>query len=116
MKDLRERVKDSFRYGAGAQVLTYGKIVAYGGLIVGGLICATAINAGIGAITGEVLDHVPYLNHAIPEGIAYIGNAFTDQNTVNETAQYLQGNLDKVCALIGVIRPFFTTTLSKKVI
>lgn len=57
----------------------------------------------VGALGGELCDHLPYVHHAIPEGIAYIGNCFTEQDTVQKTAEYLKGNLDK----LGAVSAFF---------
>ena len=89
------------------------------GALVGGIgtavvIFASVAGAGFGAIGGEILDHMPYLNHAIPEGIAYLGNAFSDQDTVEEATQYLQGNLDKVGAAMGFLGGYVRTTVSAK--
>ena len=87
------------------------------GVLVGGIgaavvVVASVAGAGFGAIGGEILDHVPYLNHAIPEGIAYIGNAFSDQDTVKNAKEYLQGNLDKVGAAMGFLGGYVKATLS----
>ena len=79
------------------------------GLVCGVLVeCAlvglsSCTGAVVGSAIGECLDHIPYLNYAIPQGIAYLGNAFSDQNTVKDTVQYLYGNLDKVGAAVGFI-------------
>lgn len=93
------------------------KRVAYPGLVWGGIlvglpILSVTVGAGVGAITGEILDHLPYLRHAIPEGIAYLGNAFTDQDTIQKAKQCLDGNLDKVGAAVGFIGGYLRSGIS----
>ncbi len=65
------------------------------------------MGSAIGGLSGEILDHIPYLNTAIPEGFAYLGNVFTDQNTIEEATKYLTGNLDKVGAGLGFSGAYF---------
>ena len=64
----------------------------------------TGIAIAAGAITGEVLDWIPYISNAIPQGIAYVGNAFTDTDSTQRTVELLSGNLDKVGAATGMLR------------
>ena len=62
--------------------------------------------AGIGLGLGELADNVPYVNEAIPKAISYIGNAFTGVDTVEQSMNYLVGNLDKISGLLGFIYGF----------
>jgi hypothetical protein len=57
----------------------------------------------VGACAGQMCDMLPYVNHAIPEAISHIGNAFTDGDTVRSAASYLEGNLDKIGAAAGFL-------------
>ena len=52
----------------------------------------------IGAIGGEIADHLPYFNRAVPEGIAYL----TKQNP-----ELFYNNLDKIGTAIGLISSAF---------
>lgn len=65
--------------------------------------------AAFGAIAGQIIDWVPYFNQAIPEGIAYVGNALIGQDTAS-TIECLQGNLDKVGAAAGFLGGFVRPT------
>ena len=72
----------------------------------------STVGAGFGALGGEILDHIPYLNQAIPKGVAYLGNAFSDSDTTQQVMDYLNGNLDKVGACMGFLGGFVKSTLS----
>jgi hypothetical protein len=86
-----------------------------GGIVVGGvMIIYSGLGAAMGAIGGEILDWIPYLNRAIPKGIAYVGNAFSDQDNTKQTIEYLQGNLDKVGAVAGFLGGFVRSTTSSR--
>lgn len=65
------------------------------------------LSTAFGLVVGEMFDRLPYLDNIIPEGIAYIGNAFTEQDTVKKTTDYLYGNIDKIGAASGFIGSFF---------
>jgi hypothetical protein len=72
------------------------------------VLAATVGSATVGAICGEVLDYVPYLSSAIPEGIEYLAR-FVNPETTQEVRVTLQGNLDKVGAAAGFVGGFFRT-------
>lgn len=88
-------------------------LLAVGGLTATTFVATTA-GAFIGGMAGQFCDLAPYLNHAIPEGIAYIGNAFTEGDSTRETINYLTGNLDKVGAVAGFFGVYFKSALSNK--
>ncbi len=80
----------------------------------GVVVIGATLGAGVGAVCGEILDHVPYLNHAIPEGIGYLSNYIKPEN-VREAQNTLQGNLDKVGAAMGFVGGFYrSSTIVKK--
>jgi hypothetical protein len=58
----------------------------------------TAAAALVGAAAGEVLDHTPYLRHAIPEGVQLLA-AYWNPEAMRSS--YLVRNMDKVGATIG---------------
>jgi hypothetical protein len=62
----------------------------------------------IGGLAGEICDQLPYLHHAIPEGISYFTNAFT-ANDASTSAGLLDGNIDKLGAVAGFFRGFYPT-------
>ena len=80
----------------------------------GVLVIGSTLGAGIGAVCGQILDWVPYLNHAIPEGVAYLGNAFGDTDNTREVIGTLEGNLDKVGAGMGFVGGFLKSSVSYK--
>ncbi len=94
------------------ETITIGAI----GIGVGAALMAAHASAGaaFGAIAGQILDWMPYFNHAIPEGIAYVGNAIFGQDAA-PTIEYLQGNLDKVGAAAGFLGGFVRAKQSNKV-
>ena len=63
------------------------------------------LGAAIGALCGEILDHIPYLNHAIPEGLYYLAN-YINPSAAEYARNVLVGNLDKVGAVLGFICGF----------
>ena len=73
-----------------------GTGIALVGLSAGLIILSATLDALIGALFGEILDHTPYLNTAISETL----------NTIFHT-NYFTGNLDKLCATLGFVRGFF---------
>ena len=85
-------------------------VVGVGGLTVAG----TVLGTGIGAGMGEILDHVPYFNHAIPDGVGYIANYFNPE-TAQRGRELLYGNLDKLGAALGFIGGFLKTSTSTSV-
>ena len=66
-----------------------------------------ALSTLVGAAAGQVCDWIPYVSHAIPEGIAYVANAFTEGDTVQQAKEYLEGNLEKVGAAAGFAAGYF---------
>ena len=82
------------KIGAGVIVAGIGGVAVMFGASVG---------AAFGALGGQILDWIPYLNSAIPEGIAYLGNAVSDTDTTQDTLRHLEGNLDKVGAAMGFV-------------
>ncbi|HLC97962.1 MAG TPA: hypothetical protein VJC21_04240 [Candidatus Nanoarchaeia archaeon] len=89
------------------------------GVIVGGVagvvvVVGASVGAAFGALGGQVLDWIPYLNTAIPEGIAYLGNAVSDTDTTQDTLRYLEGNLDKVGAVMGFVGGYLKSSTTVK--
>ena len=80
------------------------EVVAYAGAF---YFAGIAISTLVGAAAGQVCDWIPYVSHAIPEGIAYVANAFTDGDTMQQATEYLEGNLDKVGAATGFAAGYF---------
>ena len=80
----------------------------------GVVVLVATTGAGFGALGGQILDMCPYFNHAIPEGIAYLGNAFTEQDTVEKATKGLRGNLDKIGAVAGFLGGYFRVNISTK--
>ncbi|MBN2095129.1 MAG: hypothetical protein JW727_03720 [Candidatus Aenigmarchaeota archaeon] len=78
-----------------------GGLAALGGLIVIGSIAG----ALMGAVSGEVLDHTPYLGEAVINGFEYLGN-FVSPDYASQSAEALQGNLDKAGAAAGFLGGF----------
>ena len=79
------------------EIVRFGKIsLASAGLSLLGLV----ISSAVGACGGEILGHRPYLKRAIPEGIGYLTHYINPDATMKAKTA-LQGNLDKVGALIG---------------
>ena len=70
-------------------------------IVVGGTILGTATGAGI----GEVIDHVPYLSRAIPDGISLTASYFNSE-AAQASKDYLDGNLDKLGASLGFVGTF----------
>jgi len=92
------------------KLLVGGIALLTGAVAVGGVIIIGAIiGSVIGALCGEILDHVPYLNNAIPEGLGYLGSCISGENTETEV-EALKGNLDKLGAALGFIGGFFKST------
>jgi hypothetical protein len=73
-----------------------GTGIALVGLSAGLIILSATLDALIGALFGEILDHTPYLNTAISETL----------NTIFHT-NYFTGNLDKLGATLGFVSGFF---------
>ncbi|MBI1969029.1 hypothetical protein HYS49_03905 [Candidatus Woesearchaeota archaeon] len=89
------------------------------GVIVAGVsgvvvMLGASVGAAFGALGGQILDWVPYLNHAIPEGLAYLGNAVSDTDTTQDTLRYLDGNLDKVGAVLGFVGVYIRSNMTVK--
>lgn len=93
----------------GYTVLGVGGVAAVGGVIVGGTVLGTAAGAGM----GEIIDHVPYFNRAIPNGIGYIANYFNPE-AARTGRELLYGNLDKLGAALGFVGGFLKTSTSVK--
>jgi hypothetical protein len=74
--------------------------VTIGAIAVGATLLYAAGGAIIGAICGEILDHLPYLNTAISDTL----------NTIFHT-NYFTGNLDKLGATLGFIGGFLKVQL-----
>jgi hypothetical protein len=101
LSDLKNNLKKRFEKS------DYFKIYYISSKDVGTGIVLVAIGAGlvflnatlgafVGALFGEILDHIPYLNTAISDTL----------NTVFHT-NYFTGNLDKVGATLGFVAGFF---------
>lgn len=92
-----------------------GLIVAtFVGAVTGMLaLILAAFGAIYGAIGGEILDHLPYLKHAIPNGFYYLAN-YISPDAAEKAKIALQGNLDKVGAVMGFLGGFFKASLSCK--
>lgn len=88
--------------------------IGAGGIVAGTILSATTAGTAIGALGGQILDWVPYVNKAIPKGIAYLGNAFSEGDTTEQTLKYLYGNLDKVGACMGFLGGFIRSTITFK--
>ena len=73
----------------------------------------SAFGAILGAIGGEILDHLPYLKHAIPNGFYYLAN-YISPDAAEKAKIALLGNLDKVGAVMGFLGGFFKASLSCK--
>jgi len=99
LEDIAKVTGGAVLVGAGATAVAF--VAATGGALMGGL-------------AGQICDIIPYVNHAIPEGIAYVGNCFTEGDTAKEATQYLQGNIDKLGAAAGFVGGYFKSTLSTK--
>lgn len=70
--------------------------------VIGTAIVATLITpilyAGFGALFGEILDHVPYFDKAVPQGI---------DSMMPGDQSMLAGNIDKMGAALGFGGSFF---------
>ncbi len=66
----------------------------------------------MGALAGQICDVVPYVKHAIPEGIGYIAQYISDAETAKHATQALYGNLDKVGAALGFTGGFIRGAIS----
>ena len=100
------------RYGGGWwEKVEYGVSAAAG--IVGGVAIATIGGAAVGALCGEILDHIPYLSHAIPEGLYYLTN-YINPDAAEYAKTALEGNLDKVGAAIGFIVGLYKSSIAKE--
>ena len=66
------------------------------GLVLGALAGYTILSTAVGAFMGEILDHIPYFNTAIPKAIEELTRS-----------SYFYGNLDKLGAALGFIGSFF---------
>ncbi len=82
-------------------------IVGAGGAAI--LIVASAAGATLGALAGEILDNVPYIRHAIPEGMCYLAN-FINPDTAEKAKNAMYGNLDKVGAAVGFLSPYLKSS------
>lgn len=94
---------------AGINVLTGLGLITAGTGAAGG--CATGcvgvglvgkiISVGLAsatcALAGEVVDHLPYLSTAVPQGLEFMANMFYDAHI----AEKLTGNMDKLGAGLG---------------
>jgi hypothetical protein len=113
MPSKLQRILDN----AGDTLKTTGKVLAIGAgtsLVTAGLIILGAsVGSAVGAIGGEILDHIPYLKKAIPDGIGYLTNYINPDATVNAQAA-LYGNLDKIGAAMGFIGGFYRSSISYK--
>lgn len=89
-------------------MLPIAVIAASSGFLV---LMLSAYGAICGAIGGEILDHLPYLKHAIPSGFYYLANYISPESAEHAKAA-LYGNLDKVGAVFGFIGGFFKASLS----
>lgn len=74
------------------------------------IISGPIFGAGYGALTGQILDWIPYLNNAIPEGMGYLENILHEGNYIKEN---LQGNIDKVGAVVGFLGYYFNSNSLK---
>jgi len=88
--------------GAGAAVVMAGAVIA-----------SAAAGSAFGAIGGEILDHIPYLKRAIPEGIGYLANYINPESAEKATTA-LKGNLDKIGAALGFFAGFYRKIVSFK--
>ncbi|MCC5993978.1 MAG: hypothetical protein LM587_00030 [Candidatus Aenigmarchaeota archaeon] len=89
LSDLKNNLKKRFKKYVGTGIV----LVAIGA----GLVFLNAtLGAFVGALFGEILDHIPYLNTAISDTL----------NTMFHT-NYFTGNLDKVGATLGFVAGFF---------
>ncbi len=82
-------------------------------LAAGVIITGAAIGSITGSFVGEVLDHLPYLKHAIPEGLSYLAN-YINPEAAKQAKIALEGNLDKVGAAMGFIGGFYKSIVSYK--
>jgi hypothetical protein len=78
--------------GAGIALVGLGTVL---------IIINATLGAFVGALSGEILDHTPYLSTAISETL----------NTVFHT-EYFTGNLDKLGATLGFVVGFFKSHLN----
>jgi hypothetical protein len=101
LSDLKNNFKKRFKRS------DYFKIYNISGEDVGTRLALVAIGAGlvllnvtlgafVGALFGEIIDHIPYLNTAI-----------SDTLNVMFHTNYFTGNLDKVGATLGFVAGFF---------
>ena len=88
-----------------------GGIIAIPCLIVFGILIYAIGGAVVGAVCGEILDYIPYLKDAIPQGLGLLFNFFSLENTL-PACNILKGNLDKLGAALGFIGGFFRTSMS----
>jgi len=82
----------------------YGAAAAAG--IAGAVVVSSTAGAAVGSLCGEILDHIPYLNRAIPEGLYYLAN-YINPDAAEYAKTDLEGNLDKVGAAMGFIGGFY---------
>ena len=73
------------------------KAINFGGNFIG----YSLIGMGAGAITGEIIDHLPYFQDAIPRAAEIL--AATRGNSASELYDAMHGNIDKMGALIGLV-------------
>ncbi len=117
MQEYRShRIRDAFeRAGDYAQLggLVVGGTAAVTALLGGTIIVGSIVGTAGGALMGEVLDHVPYFKHAIPDGIFYVANYF-DPEHARQAREVLYGNLDKLGATLGFIGGFARSSVKVK--
>ena len=87
-KGLKERL-----YEIGVELGVRGILA---GLDAASVLVWVAGSAALGALAGEIVDHIPYLNYAIPKSLEEILKT-----------NYFYGNLDKLGATLGFIGGYF---------
>jgi len=92
MRSKWERLKKKL-YDIAGITAAGGTLVGLGGVAV---LIGAAGSAALGALAGEIVDHIPYLNYAIPKTLEEIFKT-----------NYFYGNLDKLGATLGFIGGFF---------
>ena len=82
-----------------AKGLLYELHISASGIMLGGVAGVvvnacfwTGVYAGAGAVAGEVMDHIPYIQEHIPRVIQEITGS-----------DYFHGNLDKLCSTLGLL-------------
>jgi len=67
------------------------------------LIAGPILYGAIGGLGGEIIDNLPYLSEAIPEGIERLRRILDGDHKYF----YLEGNLDKIGAVVGFVSGYF---------